>query len=288
MNTAVAGQVLTSSGKFSIADLTDPQFKELAEIIYQKFGIHLPPSKKELVPRRLSKRLSKMGFADYGEYIQYLKENWQSEQQLLANAITTNLTSFFREQHHFDFLEQSILPELIEKHAMQRRLRIWSAGCSSGEEAYSIAMTVQRFEAQLKNWDVKLLATDLDTNILQTAFDAQYTADQLSKVPASEKLRWCQSVDADGDVYDIDAQLKSMITFKRLNFMDTWPMKGKFDVIFCRNVLIYFDQETQRRIIKGFAGLQNKGDYLLAGHSENLQPVTEQYALVGKTIYQRL
>lgn len=291
MSNANVRAVKSSHKKLGVSDLilNAKQFNALAIIIRDKFGIDLPESKKDLIPRRLGKRLVELGFNDYSQYIAYLKQNWRTEEQVLANAITTNLTSFFREGHHFQYLDEQILPVLLKKNRKERKIRIWSAACSTGEEPYSIAMVLQKYAVELKNWDVKILATDLDTNILSRAYAGQYRKDQVKNINSPYlQNEYFSPVAGGGELFEISQQIRSLISFKRLNFMDSsWPMKGQFDVIFCRNALIYFDLPIQQQLINKFARLQLKDDYLLVGHSESLHDVTDKYDLLGKTVYQK-
>ncbi len=269
--------------------LSPEQFSELSKIIYDNFGINLPESKKGLIPRRLNKRLRELQLKDYGEYLDYVENHWDTEEQILANAITTNLTSFFRENHHFEYLADTIIPHFIESNKLQRKLRIWSAACSTGEEAYSIAMVIKHFESQLHGWDIKILATDLDTNILSKAQDGIYLKSQVNEIASRfYKPEFFEPVMGQNDYLQLIPQLKDLIHFKKLNFLDKWPMKGGFDIIFCRNVLIYFDLPLQKQILKNFSTLQSQKDYLIIGHSEGLHGMEIDYNLVGKTIYQKI
>ena len=266
--------------------LNDQHFAQLATIIHDAFGIYLPHSKRELIPRRLSRRLTKLGLQDYGQYVKYIKSHWESEKQILANAISTNLTSFFREPHHFECLERQILPDLLQRNRTSKTVRIWSAGCSTGEEPYSIAMVVNRI-TQLKGWDVKILATDLDTDILSRAAAGEYGETELQRLPSAELRAHFTQIQASPALYAIDDQLKHYVHFKRLNFFEAWPMTRQFDVIFCRNAIIYFDMAGQKRLMAGFAKAQRTGAWLVVGHSERLQDITDDYSLVGRTVYQK-
>lgn len=269
------------------AVLHDAEFRQLAEIIQKHFGIELHESKKDLIPRRLKPRLKKLGFVDYSQYLSYLNDNWDSEEQTLANAITTNLTSFFREAHHFEYLKNEIMPALLKKNYASKKVRIWSAGCSTGEEPYSIAMVLASMEQRLAGWDIKILASDLDTNILQFAFDGCYQYEIFDKVNGIDCLQYFNTGDDESSIIASN-RIKKYIHFKHLNLMESWPMQGGFDIIFCRNVLIYFNMETQKKLIKRFYRLQKPGDHLLIGHSESPQGIDGDYKLIGKTMYNRV
>jgi chemotaxis protein methyltransferase CheR len=198
------------------------------------------------------------------------------------------LTSFFREPHHFEYLAQDVLPGIVAK-TPTRRLRIWCCAASTGEEPYSIAMVMRESAALLTGWDAKLLATDLDSNVLAHGRRGEYTPDRFGTVSAQRKARFFDEVQGDGEkLFSATDELRNLVTFKQLNLMHDWPMKGPFDVIFCRNVIIYFDKDTQRGLFERMAALQRPGDYLFLGHSESLYRVSDRYELIGRTIYRRV
>jgi chemotaxis protein methyltransferase CheR len=204
----------------------------------------------------------------------------------MVNAITTNLTAFFREIHHFEFLAKDVLPELARSAPLGgRRLRLWSAGCSSGEEPYSIAMTVRDALGADSRWDVKILATDIDTQMVATAEAGRYPIARAATIPPAMERQFVQQVDDEEVV--MSAKLKSMIVFNPLNLFHSWPMRGPFDAIFCRNVIIYFDADSKRALIDRFAEILAPGGWLFIGHSESLFQVTTRFRQVGKTIHQR-
>jgi chemotaxis protein methyltransferase CheR len=269
-------------------ELTEAEFNRLRELVHEHTGIALSDSKRELVYGRLARRVRKLGLATFADYCALVERGHPEELQELANAITTNLTSFFRENHHFEELATTVLPQLERKRAAARRLRLWSAGCSTGEEPYSIAIVLREALAQLRNWDVKLLATDIDSNVLATAADGVYRADRFQGVPAERMKHWFAPATGRPAHFAAAAELKALITFKQLNLLDPWAMKGPFDVIFCRNVVIYFNKTTQRELFDRMAELQEPGAWLFIGHSENLYNVTHRYKLVSRTIYRRV
>lgn len=265
--------------------LRDDEFAAIRALVRQHTGIALAPSKRELVYSRLVRRLRKLGLPSFSAYLSRLEAGDPAEFEEFTNALTTNLTAFFRESHHFDYLANTVIPALAERNAANRRIRIWSAGCSTGEEPYSIAMTLLESAVNLRGWDIRVLATDLDSNVVAHAAQGLYREERFEKMPAARRHRWFQEMP--GGQWQAKAELKDLVRFKGLNLMHDWPMRGQFDVIFCRNVVIYFDKETQRNLFSRMARLQRPGDWLFIGHSESLFKVSEHYQLVGKTIYRR-
>jgi chemotaxis protein methyltransferase CheR len=269
-------------------EFTDSEFKRLREIVHQRTGIALSEAKRELVYGRLARRLRKLNLNTFAEYCELVEGAESGELEELTNAITTNLTSFFRESYHFDQLRAEALPYVESKRAGSRRMRLWSAGCSTGEEPYSLAIVMRESLAHLPSWDIKLLATDIDSKVVATAAEGVYTQERFKGVPSERVRNWFRpAVGRPGSSAAV-AELKDLITFKQLNLLDPWPMKGPFDIIFCRNVVIYFDKDTQRRLFDRMADLQEPGDWLFIGHSENLLNVTRRYKLVGRTVYRRV
>ncbi|MFO1399840.1 MAG: protein-glutamate O-methyltransferase CheR [Steroidobacteraceae bacterium] len=267
-------------------EFTDTDFRKVRDLVRRVIGISLSESKRELVYGRLVRRLRQLGLVSFTAYLERLEAGDAAELENFCNAITTNLTSFFRERHHFDELARSILPALAQAKAATRRIRIWSAGCSTGEEPYSIAMTVRETLGELAGWDLRILATDVDSNVLAHAAAGIYEPGRFERVEGARRDRGFAQVA--GGRYEARAELRRLISFKRLNLIESWPMRGPFDVIFCRNVIIYFDKDTQRDIIGRMALLQNPGDHLILGHSESLLNVTDKYALTGQTIHKRV
>jgi chemotaxis protein methyltransferase CheR len=269
-------------------EFTDAEFKRLREIVHARTGIALSEAKRELVYGRLARRLRKLKLQSFAEYCQLIEAGEPAELEEMTNAITTNLTSFFREGYHFEQLAAEALPQMESKRAATRRLRLWSAGCSTGEEPYSLAVVLSEAMGRLANWDVKLLATDIDSKVVATAAEGVYAAERFKGVSAERVKKWFPPAAGRPGFSAASADLKSLITFKQLNLLDPWPMKGPFDVIFCRNVVIYFDKPTQRRLFDRMAELQEPGGWLFVGHSENLLNVTRRYKLVGRTVYRRV
>ena len=262
-------------------------FEALRRLVKSLTGINLSDQKRELIYARLSRRLRTLRLKSFREYRDLLAGDPQELIQL-TNAITTNLTSFFRERHHFDYLREEVLKPLAANPHASRRVRIWSAGCSSGEEPYSIAMMVHEAVPDLGRWDIKILATDLDSEVLARARAGVYGAERLRSVEPERLARFfTEQWDETGLLYRVAPELAALITFKQLNLMDPWPMKGPLDVIFCRNTVIYFDKDTQRELFIRIAALQRRGAQLLLGHSESLFQVSTDYTLVGRTVYRR-
>ncbi|MFM2288724.1 MAG: hypothetical protein RL684_1867 [Pseudomonadota bacterium] len=261
-------------------------FDALRTLVKGIAGISLADSKQELVYGRVSRRLRALGIASFREYRELLAgPNGEQEIVEFCNAITTNLTSFFREGHHFDYLRERLL-EPRAASGGSRRLRIWSSACSTGEEPYSIAMTVLESIPDIGRWDIRILATDLDSDVLARAQAGVYKAERFSGMNAQRRERHFEAVGA-GE-FSARAQLRELVTFRQLNLMHALPMKGPLDAIFCRNVIIYFDKETQRALFRKFTPLQREGDLLFLGHSESLFKVSESWQLIGKTVYRRV
>lgn len=266
----------------------DEDFRALCALVKQTTGINLTESKRELIYGRVARRLRALGVSSFAEYRRILSSSGSEEMAEFCNAVTTNLTSFFREAHHFDYLREALLLPRLKEARSSRRLRIWSAGCSSGEEPYSIAITIREVIPEASSWDIRILATDLDSDVLARAKAGIYTEERVSGLGHGRLSKFFQ-VDkrADGVSYRVTPSLSQLITFKQLNLMHPLPMQGPLDVIFCRNVIIYFDKDTQRELMGRIAKLQAHGGLLFLGHSETLHHVSDDYTLIGKTIYRR-
>ena len=266
----------------------EEDFQALRVLVKSVTGIHLSEQKRELVYGRLARRLRALQLRTFAEYRERLKGDVQ-ELAELCNAITTNLTSFFREPHHFQYLREHLLAPLAADPHGGRRLRIWSAGCSTGEEPYSIAMTLLETLPDAGRWDVRILATDLDSEVLARARRGIYPQERLANVPPERLQRFfIERQEADGPCRQIAPEVAALVTFKQLNLIHALPMRGPLDAIFCRNVVIYFDKDTQRELFARIAPLQRPGDLLFLGHSESLFKVCDSYALIGKTIHKRV
>ncbi|HXZ58772.1 MAG TPA: protein-glutamate O-methyltransferase CheR [Steroidobacteraceae bacterium] len=266
----------------------EEDFAALRELVKRHTGIHLSEQKREMVYGRLSRRLRALGLESFRAYRELLERGDGEELVQFCNAITTNLTAFFREAHHFQYLREQLLGARAADARSSRRLRLWSAGCSSGEEPYSLAMTIHEALADARRWDIKVLATDLDTEVLGRGERGVYEEERVRGLSAARLERFFRREGSGaGASYSVTRELRGLITFRELNLMHALPMKGPFDAIFCRNVVIYFDKDTQRELFARMARLQRPGDLLFLGHSESLYRVCDEYTLVGKTIYRR-
>lgn len=269
-------------------EFTDQDFDFIRTMVKKQTGIALSDHKRELVYGRLSKRLRGLGLNTFADYCRIVEAQTETEIGELINAITTNLTSFFRENHHFEYLTETLIPELLRRNALTRRIRIWSAGCSTGEEPYSLAITFKESLPINQGWDVKILATDVDSNVLAKAAAGIYTLTQVNGIAAIRMRRWFQKGHgANAGRVRINNTLQEMVTFLPLNLMQDWPMKGLFDVIFCRNVVIYFDKPTQKILFDRYADVLAEDGHLFIGHSESLFNVSSRFKLIGRTIYRK-
>jgi chemotaxis protein methyltransferase CheR len=264
----------------------DNDFEAISAQMKSLTGINLTPQKRELVYGRLAVRLRALGIRSFREYRRIVAADSQ-EQVRMCNAITTNLTAFFREPHHFEHLRDQVLPTFREQ-AGERRLRIWSAGCSSGEEPYSIAMTVLEIMPEAFKWNVRVLATDLDSDVLSIAATGEYP-DERVKGLSDGRLRrfFTEHKERGASRFVVRPEVRALVTFKQLNLMKPLPMSGPLNVIFCRNTVIYFDKDTQRDLFARIAPLQRPGDLLYLGHSESLLSVSTDYESIGRTTYLR-
>ena len=265
-------------------NFTREDFDYLRRVVTETTGIVASEDKYSMYYSRLARRLRTLGLSDFRAYREYLKKNPESESIELVNSVTTNLTSFFRENHHFDFLRDRVIAPGCRQN--RRRLRIWSAGCASGEEAYSIAITLAQSIPDLDHWDIRILACDIDSHVLATARSGIYDFNQIKNLEPMVRERYFRQLD-DGKCggFEIDPALKQMIEFRQLNLLHDWRLGEKFDLIFCRNVVIYFDRDTKAALVERFANQLNDGGYLLMGHSESLYKTSNRFELLGRTIY---
>ena len=268
---------------------TNRHFEFLRKMVGQHAGINLSEAKRELVYGRIARRIRALNLQGFDEYCRLLEEAPDEEIGNFINAITTNLTAFFREDHHFEFLRDTLVPEWTKKGNGRPHVRIWSAGCSTGEEPYSIAMTLRESMAPGATGDVAVLATDIDTNVLATAEAGVYDASRVESMSRARLSKWFRrGRGANADKVKVVPDLQELIRFRQLNLMQEWPVRGPFDLIFCRNVVIYFDKPTQRKLFARFAEKIAPRGYLIIGHSETLYNVSEEFELVGRTIYRKL
>ena len=271
--------------------LGEAEFRFLRDFVYEHCGIALGEHKRQLVQGRLARRLRALHLPDYAAYCALLRADPDAELGELASAISTNVTAFFREPHHYELLERELLPQwLAHKRRDGDRLRIWSAGCSSGEEPYALAMVLA--EALEKHGatgvDAKILATDLSPQALETARNGVYPLDKLDGISEERRRRWLLRGDGEYAGYAcVHPRLRELVTVQPLNLLHDWPMRGPFDAIFCRNVVIYFDQPTKQRLFNRYAALLPAGGHLFLGHSESLHGINDDFELIGRTVYRK-
>lgn len=268
---------------------TNADFQKIREFVKAHTGINLSEAKQNLVYGRLSRRLRQLNMKSFKDYLEYALTSGDDELGHFINAITTNLTAFFREEHHFAFLASSLIPQVLKQNERTRRLRVWSAGCSTGEEPYSLAMTLMDVIPNISSWDVKILATDLDTNVLAHASAGVYDLERARSVGEKRlKKYFRRGRGENGSSVKVSDDIRQLIMFKQLNLMAEWPMRGPFDFMFCRNVVIYFDKDTQRQLVSRYADLLREDGHLFLGHSESLFKVSDRFELLGQTIYKRV
>lgn len=269
-------------------DFTNQHFEKLRELVYKLTGISMSDHKKDLLYGRLTRRLRVLDLDNFDDYYNILNNDSSDELQNFINAVTTNLTSFFREKHHFEYLKEKVIPEKIKDNSL-RGMRIWSAGCSTGEEPYSIAMLLRESIPDIDSMDIKILASDLDTNVVDTARQGVYEAKRVEGIESARIKRWFQKGTGDNKgMVRVRKELRDMVTFEQVNLMQEWPCKDKFDVVFCRNVVIYFDKETQKVLFNRFSDVIKPDQHLFIGHSETLHKLTDRFKLIGKTVYRRV
>ena len=269
----------TSSG----VDLTEAQFRHVGDLVTRIAGIQLPAGKESLVRSRLIKRLRALGIPTMSEYLEFLsKDSSRAELAEMVDVLTTNKTSFFREIEHFRLLQETILPALAQRGGP---IRIWSAGCSTGEEPYTISLVARETIGPAAS-RVRILATDISARVLRQAKAAEYDADVVEDVPAA--LRRTHFVSGPtADTLRVAPATRELVQFARLNLMGEWPMRGPFDVIFCRNVMIYFDKPTQERLVARYSALLGPGGHLFVGHSESLSGLKHDLTYVQPATYRR-
>ena len=271
--------------------LGDREFEFLRKFVYTHCGISLGEHKRQLVQGRLFRRLRALGLQQFSSYCELLQRDPQSELGELASVISTNVTAFFREVHHYDLLVAELLPRWLEdKRRSGERLRIWSAGCSTGEEPYALAMVLAEAIEQhgAGGVDAKILATDLSPQALETARRGVYALERLGGISDAHRRRWMLRGSGEYEgLASVHPKLRELVTIQPLNLLHEWPMKGPFDAIFCRNVVIYFDQPTKQRLFRRYAELLPLGGYLFLGHSESLHGISEDFELIGRTVYRK-
>jgi chemotaxis protein methyltransferase CheR len=270
----------------------DPEFEFIKELIYKQAGIFLAPHKKIMVQSRLNTRLRTLNITSYHDYVSLLKKDPKfaaDEMQELINRLTTNKTDFFRENHHFDFLKSTFFPDLEQNANGIKSLRIWCSASSTGEEPYSLAISVYDYFQNKPGWNLKIYASDIDTAVLKTAQEGIYRSDRLDPVSDALKLKHFNKIPKGEQVfYEAKSHLKSLIEFKQINLLNhPFPIKEKVDIIFCRNVVIYFDKQTQKTLFQQFDEQLKPFGYLVLGHSETMFGISDRYKFLGHTIYQK-
>ena len=282
----------SSRRSFSTIELKDKDFKAVCEMVHEMVGINLNENKRELVQARLGKRIRTLGMRSLGEYLTHVREE-KSQMELInmLDALSTNLTSFWRESQHFDFVVSDVLPKISAraKKTNSWKIRAWSAGCSTGEEPYGLAMLMAENLESANRYDIQILATDLSTKVLDIAKNGIYSATRVKEVPPPIRNRFFDSISGSGEKnFRVKDEIRSMVKFARLNLMEAWPMKGPFDFIFCRNVMIYFDKPTQAKLVKRYYELLKPSGILFVGHSESLAGIEHKFRYLRPTIYERV
>lgn len=262
--------------------LSDSEFRELVDFIRTDFGIDLA-RKRLLIEARLYSVLAQKGVSSFSEYFELVRSR-PEELRTMLNRLTTNHTYFMREPRHFEFLRDVILPELTAKNP-EKCLRIWSAGCSTGEEAYTAVMVMTDWFGPGSEWDYRVLATDLSTRALEAARAGAYAKDSLRGLPAGWERRYFRR--ADDQTFLLSDGIRKEVIFQSLNLMEPFPYHRPFDLIFCRNVMIYFDQRAKNALVKKFYDILKPGGYLLIGHSETVQRDTADFKYIEPSIYQK-
>jgi len=267
--------------------LSSKQFDKISRLVYQISGIDLHEGKEELVKARLLKRLRHLKISNFDHYLKYMANDKSGvEVGAMVDVLTTNKTHFFRESEHLEFLRDEIIPGLSDDP-----IRIWSAGCSSGEEPYSIAIVLSEAIRDMEKRDIRILATDISDRMMERARQGIYDEETLKTLPPMFKHKYFKNVETrigHSHRYKVCPRLQSMVSFAKLNLMEEWPMRGLFDAIFCRNVMIYFDKPTQEKLVRRFWSVLREGGYLLVGHSESLTFLAHDYRYLKPAVYQKI
>lgn len=280
-----------SSGVFKYK-MTDEDFGRLSTFVYEELGIKMPYQKKIMLQGRLQKRVTDLNLNTFKEYIDFVfsKEGQSDEIIKMIDLITTNKTDFFRESTHFDYLTDTVLPQMCSVKSGRKLIRLWSAGCSSGEEPYTIAIVMKEFLQNHPEFDFEIFATDISLRILQKAASAIYSEDRISMIPlALKKKYFLKSKDYLNKTVKLVPEIRSRVTFSRLNFMDSYySVEKEFDIVFCRNVLIYFDRETQQDVICKLSSKLKTDGYFFLGHSESITNMKVPLKQIKPTIFRKI
>ncbi len=273
--------------------MSDKEFNLLSSFIYSTVGIKMPPVKKPMLEGRLRKRLRHLGIPTFREYCDYLfsQKGTGDEVIRMLDAVTTNKTDFFREASHFDFLTERVVPEMVNRRGLGigSKLRVWSAGCSTGEEPYTLAMVLSDAAERIKRFRFSILATDISTQVLEKAHQGIYDHERVEPIPEALRKKYLlRSKDRSRDLVRMAPELRSLITFRRLNFMDdAFDVNDQMAIVFCRNVIIYFDKNTQEKVLRRICDHMINGGYLFMGHSETLQGIDAPLVHAAATIYRK-
>lgn len=270
--------------------MSDAEFKTISDIAYREAGLVFLPEKAPLVQSRINRRLRKLKINSFSEYATFVEsDQGLSERQAMIWSLTTNVSNFFREPHHFDILKKQILPNLLTRARAGERIRLWSAGCSTGQEPYSIAMTILDIAPNASTLDIKILATDIDPNVIVTAKQGYYDEGALRDIDETLQRKFLTIVqNGRKSGFQISDTVRNMVSFRELNLLSKWPISGMFDVIFCRNVVIYFDEETQTSLWPRFETVTTRGGWMFVGHSERITDQHEtEFITAGPTAYLR-
>ena len=268
---------------------TKDDFNFLRKISNERTGIVVSDDKFDMFYSRLSRRVRKLGLSTFREYCELIKNDENGDEVIeLVNSITTNLTAFFRENHHFEYLKNTVIPQFYNTKNSQT-MNVWSAGCSTGEEPYSLSIAINETHARGHKYQAKILATDIDSNVLTKAASGIYPIERVAGLPKERLKKWFQrgSGDRSGFVR-LKQDVRRLIEFGQLNLMQNWQLDAMQDVIFCRNVIIYFDKDSKIKLIDRFADYLEEGGYLFIGHSESLFKLTNRFELIGQTIYRKI
>lgn len=274
------------------AKLTDNEFDKLSKFIYNEAGIKMPRVKKVMLQSRLQKRLRQLSITTFKDYIDYVfsEKGMETEIIHMLDVVSTNKTDFFREPIHFDFLREYVLPEFVNEGQFSRPLKVWSAGCSSGEEPYTLTIVLSEFKSEFPRFDYNIIGTDISTQILQKAVAAVYKEERIMNIPMNLKKKYfLRSKDRTNPSVRVVPELRKKVRFQRLNFMDnSYSISETFDVVFCRNVLIYFDRPTQEKVIQKLCTKLKPGGYFFLGHSESIMNMDVPLDQIKPTIFRRV
>lgn len=268
--------------------LTLKEFSVIRDLVFQLSGIDLNYSNRSTVAVKLRKRCKQLRINTFSEYLQLLENSPEQEMTSLLDVISTNWTEFFRSPRHFVYLEETVLPQLFLHKKNTRTIRMWSAGCSSGEEAYSLAISIDSIIPLCYDWDIKILATDISREVLIKAVNGEYDCQKLSRLSGSQLFRYFKKIESTREnLYQVVPEIKKMIQFRLMNLFSDWPFQKKFDVIFCRNVMIYFNKHIQKMLIKRFYKYLGDGGYLFVGHSESLTGIQSKFIYQEPSVYRK-